>query len=500
MALVKNLRPRDGQKERGASAVVIALCMVVIAAGCAFALDIANLSFRRQALQNTIDASAQAGTSYLPGDPTGARAAALNFAAQNQPGLVPTVELLCIVGNSDGRVTAGHIPATCDPTGGPVQQVYAGMKCTGSLCAIPCDPVRGRCNSLRVTGTSVVDYWFAPILGINQGSTGAISSTSCKGACGTLMPNAMDIAIVADRTGSMSDRDLELMRQGIRDSLATMTPEYQFATLVPIHKSAPTAACATTQAGGPSGVNSRAARNGVWMPLGYSNDFLNGSLGDTTRTVNPRSELVRGIACFNKVSNYTGTHLAAPMKAATRSLLGMDPSNLATLSANRARLLPHGATVTKAILFETDGVPEETIGDPRYDRDAYRLGLGTTNINVAGDIGGGNAQNFDPGCTNFLKVAEQAKARGILVITVAFGGATIRSCNGRLAAHTLAAAASPTESGPSRLEHDCTTPRGADAENSDGDYFYCAATGDQLKEIFVSAIARIGGNTRFVNI
>lgn len=515
--MIGRSKKRSKRDERGASIIVIALSMVIIAAGCAFALDIANLSFERQTLQNTVDAAAQAGTTYLPKDAKTAISEATSYAQKNLPGLAPKVESLCIVGSKNGGIAPGHIPATCNPTGGATQTSYKDQKCNSDICVIPCDPVAGRCNSLRVTASQEVKHWFAPIIGINSTNTGAVSSTSCKGACGTLMPNAMDIALIADRTGSMRSSDLDKMRSGISDSLLTMTPEYQFVNFMPLHKSKTNAAgCKTAQAGGPkaSGFGLKDPRDGVWNPLQFSNDFLNGNLGDGVRTINASSEMVKGINCFDSVLNGTGTHLAAPLKQATRLLLEKDPSNLGSLSAARATKLPEGAKVTKAIILETDGVPEETIGDSDSDK-YYTRGLGSTDINVGGttaiDIGTGDFTNHTKGCENLVKVANQAKAQGILVITVGFGMAidpnavapdgTKKRCGGVLAGKYLAQAATEKAPGvPSAMEGDCSTTAGATKENTDGDNFYCAATADQLREVFASAITSIGGQTRFVRV
>ncbi len=497
-------RRRQRRDERGASAVVIAASFAVVAAGCAFGLDIANLAMQREALQNTIDAAAQAGTTYLPGSASTGRSEAIRFAKENQPDLEPTVEPLCIVGATSGHVTLGHIPATCNPTGGAAQSTYRGMRCDDRICAIPCDPVRGRCNSLRVTGERIVKHWFAPIIGIQQSSTGAVSSTSCKGSCGTLMPNAMDVAFVADRTPSMAPADFRAMQAAIASSLTTMTPELQFVTLGTIHKSTGTGPCKTDVAVGPT------AREGKWMPLGFSDNYLTGQLGESSRRVNSADEVVRNLNCMGQVNrgvrpNY-GTHLASPLKDAARLLLGKDPSNLAALDAQRAPSLPEGSKVTKAIILETDGTPEETIGHRQYDPNPS---LGTANLNVPGDLSTGSPTAGDIGCANLLKVARQAKEQGILVITVAFGGAATNRCiknyrngtfTGRQVRDVLAEAATPRSPGVPSVANSCSTPAEIQAENSDGDFFFCAATGEQMKSIFSTAIAQIGGNTKFIRV
>ena len=87
------------------------------------------------------------------------------------------------------------------------------------------------CNTIRVFQGRTVDFSFAPAGGIQQGSTGNVVSVACKGPCGTIAPNPMDVAIVADRTGSMDPADLIAMRDGIKGMLQVMTPEQQYVAL-----------------------------------------------------------------------------------------------------------------------------------------------------------------------------------------------------------------------------------------------------------------------------
>ncbi len=48
-----------------------------------------------------------------------------------------------------------------------------------------CVPALGHvCNTLVVSGPAKVDYNFAPVLGVFEGSTGARTAAACKGACG----------------------------------------------------------------------------------------------------------------------------------------------------------------------------------------------------------------------------------------------------------------------------------------------------------------------------
>ena len=170
------------------------------------------------------------------------------------------------------------------------------------------------------------------------------------------------------------------------------------------------------------------------------------------------------------------------MKAAARYLLGMDTNNLGSLPAR-------AGTPRKAIVLETDGQPNETGTG------------GSTSVSDSSDV-----KNSDPvvACNNLKAVAADAKARNILIVTVAYNAATSARCGGSGSAYVrdvLAAAASDKSTGiPSTASNDCSTLALASAENTDGDYFFCAANGADLGPIFVSAINAISSNSRLIRI
>ena len=507
-------------KERGATAIVIALTMVIIMGAAALSFDSANLALQRQSLRNLIDASAQAGASWLPGDPASAVAAAIEYAHRYDPSFTPTTSLWCVVGSTGAtqQVAAGFIPATCNPGGsGTYTNGVNGVICDTILCAIPCvlTGTNPRCNTMKVDGQKDVPFYFAPAIGIPKGDTGAVTSVSCKGSCGTLLPNAMDVAIIADRTNSLDATVFSQMKTGITDTLSTMTPEYQFVTIGTIHKSQPISGCDTNEATVNAPANGKtytdgAARTGSWMPADFSNNYLNGTLGSVSRSLNTSSTLVKDVNCMNQATQPWGTHLAAPLKSAARKLLGYDTSSLSTMSAARLPLLPAGTVVKKAIIMETDGVPEETIayntspykatdqskGYLDITKDASDPTSGNPNKNVGGDTG----------CANLLTVANQAKLLGITVIMIGYGDANTARCNGSTSTSSsyvkdvLAAAASPVNGVASTANQDCTDPNKAAIENSDGDFYFCAATGAQLSGIFSTAMSQMTSTTKFVKM
>lgn len=457
--------PGKASLERGAAAVIFALTIPVLFGALAMALDVGALVYERQHLSNALDAGALAGAASLPGDPVAARNAAMSFARANDPAAAPTVTFWCVVASTGaGRtVLSSQIPSVCNPG------AITGARCSESICAIPCIPGAGiSCNSITVSDDKDVAFRFAPVIGINTGNTGSLASDACKGSCGTQTPNPMDVALVADRTGSMSDTDLASMKTAVQTTLKTMTKDQQYVALGTIGRSSPNTGCITN----PSG----SATSGPWIPVPFSNDY---TTSGTPAALNNSSALVQGVQCLTHSG--IGTYLASPVKAAARYLLGLDSNNLGSLPAR-------AGTPRKAIVLETDGQPNETgIG-------------GVTSLDVSGDV-----KNSDGAvaCSNLQAVAADAKARGILVVTVAYNAATSARCGGSptFVRDVLAAAASQKSPGvPSTASNDCSTPALAAAENSDGDFFFCASNGADLGPIFVSAINAISSNSRLIRI
>ena len=317
--------------------------------------------------------------------------------------------------------------------------------------------------------TRTVPFSFAPVIGFNTGNTGSLASDACKGSCGAQTPNPMDVAIVADRTNSMSTTDLANLKAAIQTTLQTMTKDQQYVALGTIGRSSPTTGCSTN----PSG----SATSGPWIPVPFSNDY---TTAGAPPALNNSSALVKGVQCLTHSG--TGTSLASPMKGAARYLLGLDANNLGSLPARPG-------TPRKAIVLETDGQPNE----PNI--------AGVTSVGTPGDIGSSNGVTA---CSNLKAVAADAKARGILIVTVAYNAATSVRCGASSSAYVrdvLAAAASDKAPGtPSTASNDCSTPALTAAENSDGDYFFCASSGADLGPIFVSAINAISPNSRLVRI
>lgn len=471
-------RPRD----RGAVAVLMAVLVVVLLGVAALGVDIAQQVASKQQLRDTMDTAAHAGAYELPDNGAGAEAAAVAMAKANDPEVNPVVDLWCVVGSVGALPTVDltHIPSTCDPGPPPYLDVlYPGLTCDDSICAIPCVPAQGDvCNAIRVADAKVVPFAFAPAIGYDEGSTGQVLAVACKGTCGNDVPNPMDVAVVADRTGSMSTTDISSMIAGIRSMLTVMTPSQQYVSLGSIGPAASSAAgsstCRSAPYSGSLGPNGSAWK---WMSLPFHDDYLTGG---TTPTVNGGSHLVKAIGCLTTKSS-TGTHLAAPMKAAARYLLGHDTNNLSSLPARVG-------TPRKVIIFETDGQPNE-----KYTNGSIPL----TGTALPGNPNGQTA------CNNLLGVADEAKAQDILVITVAYNLTTQRCAgsSGPTVTGTLAASASPDQNGvPSDADNTCATSTQRNIENADGDHFFCAASGDDMSSLFVRAIGSASGGIRLIKL
>ena len=484
------LRNRD---ESGAVAVLVALLAIVMFGAAAIAVDLSSLTMERQRLHDHVDSAAHAGAFELPASGVAAIQAAVDMATSQDSAMTPETRLFCVVASTgpSRRVAEGQIPATCDP--GPFDSSV--VRCNQKICSIPCPPT-ARCNTVRVSDAKTVDYDFAPVIGQEQGTTGSVSSAACKGACGETLPNPMDIVIMADRTTSMPDPDRVLMKTAIIDSLEAMDPALHYVAFGTLHKSKSTTTCSTSASTKDDGVS-----GGTWIPEQFSNDYKK----DRDSAINTSSDLVQGIGCMPSgavpglsTGSY-GTHPASGMKAAARYLLGLEPNNLASLPARPG-------TPKKVLIFESDGQPDELVDG------------GSTSLSDSSDVGGGrnfyNNGNGKEGCDNLTKVADSAKSQDVTVVVIGFGDANSASCEkpvtstgqsrtkrGPWARDYLAGAASPSPSGaPSKANSDCSTDAERVDENTDGDYYFCAADGEELGSIFVTAVNAVTESIKLIHL
>lgn len=562
-------RLRRRRDERGAYAVLFSMMLVLFIALAAIAVDIASQVSSKQMLKDTMDSAAHAAAFELPDNAGRAAATATTMARANDRSANPVTDLWCVVASTGAAeaVNTAQIPSTCNPGAPPYTAAnYRGLVCDEVLCFIPCRAsTTTKCNTIRVADEKIVPYRFAPAIGYDEGSTGAVVSVACKGSCGTEQPNPLDIVIMADRTASMNIQNREAMKSAILRSLETMNPEMHHVAFGTLHKSRTTgftpassfvrpdaprtptyencsgyrngstartqcnnrntaltnayntqlanwesgeAAFASSVGWNGSGdtngdglCRTEAVRKGsssaastrevgTWMPVPFSNDYLTPGDDPVVRT---SSGLVDGVSCLGEsASGEYGTHLAGAMKGAANYVLG--GSRLPGASTRPGAL-------RKVIIFETDGQPDE-VGSAN----------GSTVLSSPGDVFGGeqssnsSSRTGKKGCENFIDVARRAKDAGILVITIGFGDANTAGCERyinytgeRNVRDVLAEAASPVGTTPSTARN-CNTATNIAAENNDGDYYYCAVAGDELAEVFRTALSSLAQGITFLRM
>jgi hypothetical protein len=571
-----------GRDEHGAVALLVAALSVLLLICAALSVDIGLQVNRKHTLVAALDSAAQAGASKLPSSTIDATTMAVKFAATHdytENTEKPSTDFWCVVAadtsTSPVRADASQMPSTCYPGSGTFTngQVYNPpgssannkVSCSAVLCAIPCAvPTTNNatpkyaCNTIRVFQGRQVPFSFGPAGGIRSGSTGSLVSVACRGTCGTVAPNPMDVVVIADRTTSMETADLTKMLDGIKSMLGVMTPSQQYVALGSIGRSINTDPATSGECSVTSGRRttyglsypSSSHTTGTWLPVAFSNDYQ--SAGGST---NASSTLIKGVDCLSNPSSAQGTMLASPLKAAARYLLGYSSNNLNTLPAQ-------SGTPQKVIIFETDGQPNEipdtagstsltSSGDVYSDRTDVS-GVSTSTNGKTGSkkittnsyttLGGSRA------CQNFLDVANAAKAAGILVIVVGYnmvysssegslagyrksctdydrwdgtdagikgngysstttnndGSKTVTEFNKPSTSYVssiLASAASPDQYGvASSAQNACSTDAERAAENSDGDYFFCAASGDDMAPIFKTALSQASSGIKLMNL
>lgn len=458
-------RKRD---ERGAVAVITAFLAVVLFASAALSLDIANQVDQRQELHNTIDMGALAGSLLLP-DANAAKAQALAFAHGQDPKLNPDVNFFCIVGakGTPPVVDPLGIPGSCNPGPAPYTAAnYPGLKCNTVICAIPCFAEQGdSCNALQLAGKKDVPFSFAPVIGVNKGSTGSVSATACKGGCGTPVLTPIDLAIIADRTSSMSAEALAAVQTGVQGMLKTFDPT-NTQVAFGMNSLSKATSCATTPA--------TSSTDGSWFPISSGGSALFKDYlvsGSNPPALNAASPLVKGINCMTR-SNGLGTWLAAPIDAA-EELLRTD--------------IKHNSAAKKAIVYMTDGEPNEGYTSARV---ASGRNVVTSTKKAWGNTTAATA------CSNASTAASDAKAAGVTVVTIAYDVSS-NVCGSKKLLDQLASMASPV-GGVASTSNGCDTPAKVTAENADGDFFFCAAQPSDLAPIFQTAAVSIAGGSRLV--
>ena len=425
---------------------LFAIFFTVILGAAALVLDQGLLRKANMDLYNALDAGALAGVPLVKDDPAAAEQLARSYAHLNYPGDLPdsdiTVGFRCLIGTESGAPRLTDVPLVCDPGPGAswiIDDDVAYAACTPSLGHV--------CNTLVVSSPATVDYNFAPVLGVLDGSTGARTAAACKGACGEPPEMPVDLVMIIDRTGSMNGVDTDNARRAADSVRKTLEPRLQWLSLGALGPSRIGAFCKTQADSSIGSANTSDVRR--WVPIG-----LTGHGTSPADYSSDSSEMARAIACFGNSS--TGTDIADPVRMATYEL------------DSRGR---PGAR--KAILLLSDGQPN-------------RSTTGTSNH-----------------CLESSMAADAAKAKGIELFTVGFGldGSNDMACpdssgpwRGKMATDLLASMATG-----SVKDGGCPG-----TENSDGDNYYClpksAGASADLSDVFQTAVESLTGHSRLVNV
>jgi hypothetical protein len=448
-------RQADGRHaQAGQTLVLFAIFFTVIVGAVALVLDQGILRKANHDLVNALDAGALAGVSLLKDDPAAAEQIARDYVQINYPDGLPdsdiTVGFRCLIGATGGVARTTDVPTVCDPGSAATWTV------DGDIAYASCDPSLGHvCNTLVVSGPATVDYKFAPLLGVKDGSTGARSAAACKGPCGEPPQALVDLVMILDRTSSMNGVDTANARNAADTVRKELDPKVQWMGLGLLHRSTNSGSCISTANNASPWTATAPGDLRKWVPIGLTGQGATFGSDYSSST----SPMARAIACFNNSSGQ-GTDLADPVRMATYEL---------------EQYARPGSI--RAILLLSDGKPNSSATPSISSSDNY--------------------------CADANDAATAAKAKGIQVYTVGFGldvqqdhicQDTFGPWKGKNAQDLLAAMATSSQN-----DNGCPG-----TENSDGDNYFClpktAGASTDLSDVFKVAIAQLSGHSRLVDV
>ena len=437
---------RSGRRhEQGQILVLFTIVLVLLMGLMAIVIDLSVLRKANQGLWNAYDAGALAGASQLPANASNAEDLALEFAAKNYPDLDPAsidVTFRCVVGdrNHDNLPDAGDVPVVCDPGVGATNS----WRCANGICAAPCDPsVSGNsCNTIVLAGTVDVDYTFARVMGVNDGTTKQVLAAACAGACGAQVQGPVDLVLVVDRTGSMDATDLADAKNGAYEVLKIYNPDSQRIAFGVLGPSTTASTCSGADSPAQGRPSTTTTGTVTWLPVGLTGVGapVNERYRNVDGTINTSSLIYKTIHCMTTSS--TGTILSTPVDRARQYLV------------SNAR-----ADAAKGIILMTDGAPN-------------------------GDT-----------CQAAVTAATAAKNAGIEVFTVGFGvgGGDLCETTGTWANKSVTKALAA-------MANDSTDDGCTQAENDDGDHYFCQPKSGDLDDVFKSAAQALIKSTKLISL
>jgi hypothetical protein len=435
--------------------VLFAITIIVIFAAVAFTIDISRLYHERQVLQNAVDFGALAGAQDLPvqgsSQATTTSQLSRTVALANAPQIATaglSITYRCIVSdeNADGVPDPGDVPFVCGPPAG----TWSGWTAKPGRLIHDCDPFAGdKCNTIRLSTSNTIPYYFAPVMGIKTGSTGVVNSSACTGTCGAAA-SPLDVVMVLDRTGSMTDSDVANVKNAALSILGFYNSSRQWVGLITLPYGQPGNKClayGNSNAKPPTYQMYPNSNYTDWQAVPLSSDF-----NPSGAAVNPSSQLVQQVNCLQRAPGTVQSMSDGVGPSGNHTNLG-DP-----LDAARAMLAAQGrAAVPDVIIFETDG---------QANQPSTRLP-----------------------CSYFNTKATAAKTAGVTIFTLAYGldnppvkcTDTSPPFAGVFATTNLAGAATASSD---------DVPGGCGSnENKDGDNYFCVAGSSDLEPIFRAAAA-----------
>ncbi len=346
---VRLMRSRLGhksghKKEQGQILFLFEIVLIVILAFAALVIDIGFLRNNRQILVNAIDAGALAGGTVLPVQNTsladnpvtklkGGNDAkklidasvqhtypGISYSATASPDTYQ-ITYRCLIGaDPTGKPWISRdIPTVCDPSKSlkraPVVDDFEGA---GTVRFTNCDPYKGdKCNVVYVTAVTITKFNIGPVIGVNQGSSGSVSSAACKGECGAAPVVPVDAVIILDRTMSMAGSSggadkITSLKTAAKTVLSVYDPSQQRIALA---LTGPSAVNATTGEPTAASCGYGTADNNNWSPLttlttsGNTNlfrgAFANTILGTAMTKTSPATISVTSTAAFPATGNFT---------------------------------------------------------------------------------------------------------------------------------------------------------------------------------------------------
>ena len=289
-------------------------------------------------------------------------------------------------------------------------------------------------DELKVTVRDRVRTFFAPAIGIDTLSMTRSATAQYEA------PEPLDMVIVLDRTGSMNPTELQNAKNAAKGVLGFLDPSLEHVALGVLGPSSTTTACANGAFGLYAG--SESAPGADWVPAPHPAGPPSSDYQLSNGTLNPNSQLVKTIDCLATANR---TNLGEPIRQAHQYLDA------------------HGRTgARQGILLLSDGAANE----PRTE----------------------------PPCQYAFDAAEGAKEAGIAIVTIGFGVVQERCRDTGVSSY-------PDPTPLTKLLADMASESDDDlgcteAENGDGDSFFCeATTTEDLQAVFLQAASQLVGRS-----